>query len=133
MKQLFDSGTITQEEFNQEKARVSRKREGRHDQRLGLDLADKAAVADDAHQELPEAVVELLDVSEDAHLRMVRSSVSGVHAVPNRRPHSTKCGATTDPPIRTKLGICPHPSNTSAKGLRPSRIGRKSTGRHGPH
>jgi hypothetical protein len=37
----------------------------------GLDLPDRAAVADDAHQELPEAIVQLLEVGEAAHGRMV--------------------------------------------------------------
>lgn len=39
--------------------------------RLALELAASAAVADDAHQELAEALVQFVDVAEDAHVYMV--------------------------------------------------------------
>jgi hypothetical protein len=39
-----------------------------------LDLTARAAVTDDAHEELAEAIVQFLDVSEDAHRRMMRAA-----------------------------------------------------------
>lgn len=46
-------------------------------QRLGVDLSHGAASAAHSHEELAETVVELLDVSEHAHGRMVRTGALG--------------------------------------------------------
>jgi hypothetical protein len=61
-------------------------------QGFGLNFAHGDTGAAHAHQELPEAIVELLDVSEHAHAQMVR-------AVHRRRPcsagkRSELCGRT---------------------------------------
>ena len=54
-----------------------------------FDLTRGAALAPRAHQELPEAVVQLLDVSEHAHPQIVRTAAS-------RRP----CGGRNRPNFR---------------------------------
>jgi len=45
-------------------------------------VARRPARAADAHQELPEGIIELLDVSEHAHARMVRIGRGDVNAAP---------------------------------------------------
>ncbi len=54
-------------------------------QRFRLDLTARAAVTDDAHQELAEAIGQFPDVREHSHAPMVLTDGWGVHAVLGER------------------------------------------------
>jgi len=56
---------------------------------LRLDVTGTSARARNAHEEIAEAVVELLDVREYAHARMVLTLREAVHAVQDPAPNCT--------------------------------------------
>jgi hypothetical protein len=64
---------------------VDRPQQARQD--FWCDVTRGAARAAHAHQELPEAVVELLDVSEHTHWRMVRGGVGRVYSALGKVGH----------------------------------------------
>lgn len=59
-------------------------------QGFGFNVSGGTALAAHAHQELPEAIVQLFDVSEHAHGRMVLTAGTEFHAVPARRAYCTQ-------------------------------------------